>query len=113
MTPEFIAFVGRDTELGAIKESIDLWGQRCVICIDGPGGIGKTRLLQEVRSFNIKNVFIAEIIDFDDLALRIPANIEFTIARQLGPEVFEPYRQSLQRIITCGEQEQARGSWLK
>jgi len=96
MTPEFIAFVGRDTELGAIKESIDLWGQRCVICIDGPGGIGKTRLLQEVRSFNIENVFIAQIIDFDDLALRIPANIEFTIARQLGPEVFEPYRQSLQ-----------------
>jgi tetratricopeptide (TPR) repeat protein len=93
--PELIPFIGRNTELDKLKEAIDARGDRRVVCIHGEGGIGKTRLLQEVRERYAQDAFMTDIIDFDDLALRVPANIEFTIAKQIGGEMFDNYLQSL------------------
>lgn len=43
-------FLGRDKELTEIDQLIKQWGTRQILCIHGNGGIGKTRLLQEIRS---------------------------------------------------------------
>ncbi len=55
-----IPFIGRTHELATIDSAIQDWGSQQIICIAGEGGIGKTRLLQEVaniyRSFRLDNV---------------------------------------------------------
>jgi ABC-type sugar transport system substrate-binding protein/tetratricopeptide (TPR) repeat protein len=56
---EMIPFIGRVQELSTIDQAIKDWGSQRVICIAGKGGIGKTRLLQEVsttyKSFHLHN----------------------------------------------------------
>ncbi|HNT75766.1 MAG TPA: tetratricopeptide repeat protein [Anaerolineae bacterium] len=44
-----VPFIGREEELACIDQAIGEWGTRQIICIQGEGGVGKTRLLQEVR----------------------------------------------------------------
>jgi tetratricopeptide (TPR) repeat protein len=93
---EQVPFINRDNELVQIEALIRERGTRRVLCIQAPGGIGKTRLLQEVQERFAKDTLIPGIIDFDDLALRIPGNIEFTIAKQIGQDTFSVYWESLQ-----------------
>lgn len=64
-------FIGRHIELNQIDEVIQQWDTRQVICLHGPGGIGKTRLLEEICLQHKPNnsLLTASIIDFDDLAL--------------------------------------------
>ena len=90
-------FIGRHIELNQIDEVIQQWDTRQVICLHGPGGIGKTRLLEEICLQHKPNnsLLTASIIDFDDLALFLPENIERQIAERLSPEIFEPYLRSL------------------
>lgn len=90
-------FIGRHTELNQIDGVIQQWGTRQVICLHGPGGIGKTRLLEEICLQHKPNqsLLTAPIIDFDDLALFLPENIERQIAERLSPDIFEPYLRSL------------------
>jgi tetratricopeptide (TPR) repeat protein len=93
---ERVPFINREDELSQIERLINEQGTRRVLCIHAPGGIGKTRLLQEVREQYAEQVFITEIIDFDDFALRIPTNIELAITEQIGRKTFNTYLQSLQ-----------------
>lgn len=93
---EQVPFINREVELGRIEALIEERGTRRVLCIQAPGGIGKTRLLQEVQERHAEDAHIIGIIDFDDLALRIPRNVELAIVRQLGSAVLDPYLQSLQ-----------------
>lgn len=90
-------FIGRHTELNQIDGVIQQWGTRQVICLHGPGGIGKTRLLEEICQQHKPNqsLLTAPILDFDDLALFLPENIERQIAERLSPDIFEPYLRSL------------------
>lgn len=44
-----IPFIDRDVELARAEELVDRWGTRLVWCIQAEGGIGKTRLLQEIQ----------------------------------------------------------------
>jgi tetratricopeptide (TPR) repeat protein len=100
-----VPFINREDELAQIEALIGDWRtQRVVLCIHAPGGIGKTRLLQEVREQYAKDALIIGIIDFDDLALRIPGNLEFTIAKQIGREVFSVYLESLQAYHQAREE---------
>lgn len=48
-----VPFIDRDKELALIEEAIGEWGTRRIICIQAEGGIGKTRLLQEVQKRHI------------------------------------------------------------
>ncbi len=45
-----VPFINREEELATIKQAIGDYGKRKVIYIQAEGGIGKTRLLQEVRT---------------------------------------------------------------
>ena len=46
-----VPFIGREDEIIQIRELIEKWGETWLSCIHGEdGGIGKTRLLQEIHS---------------------------------------------------------------
>ncbi len=97
--PEQIPFIGREDELTQIEQLIREWETRRVLCIHGPGGIGKTRLLEEAHRRYIGDegtpVLVADIIDFDDRTLHVPENVELQIMQRLTGEEFEPYLRSL------------------
>lgn len=94
-----VPFVNREAELAQIEALIGEWGTRRVLCIHGPGGVGKTRLLQEVHQWypakDTPRLLVAGILDFDELRLRIPENVGQQIAGWLDPQVFEPYLRAL------------------
>jgi tetratricopeptide (TPR) repeat protein len=99
MMPQ-VPFIGRETELAHIDRAIGEWGTRRIICIHAEGGIGKTRLLQEVRkryiqSENNEHLIITDIIDFDDYTYHISQNVGRRIAQMTDEAVFEPYLRGL------------------
>lgn len=102
-----IPFVGREEELASISEHLQAWGTRRMIFIAGTGGIGKTRLLNEIalRFSNLPDfqLKIPEIIDFDDDRYQFPGNVGFTMARQLDVEVFEPYFEASRELHIAEE----------
>ncbi|MGH9850197.1 MAG: tetratricopeptide repeat protein, partial [Blastocatellia bacterium] len=108
MTRE-VPFIGRKDELKQIEQLIREEGASRVVCVSGPGGIGKTRLLEEIRkqfaSDANSSLLIPGVIDFDDIALQIPENVERRIARGLDEKSFENYflkMLDLRRMETAG-----------
>ena len=49
MSDNAIPLIGRRNEIDRLTQYIECWGELYVICISGAGGIGKTRLLQEIQ----------------------------------------------------------------
>ena len=92
-----VPFINREDVLRKIDRFVREIEVRQVIFVGAEGGIGKTRLLQQVRYIytNTKSIFITDIIDFDDQAFHIPLNIERKIAHMLGENHFQPYLQAL------------------
>ena len=74
MGKRLTAFIGREEELALIDQMVNEWNTLRIFCIYGPGGIGKTRLLQEVkkRYQRQKSVTIPDIIDFASSSNIIP-----------------------------------------
>ena len=99
MTREKVAFIGRESEIEQVETLIDTRGQRRVLFIQGEGGVGKTRLLQEIRERCLKGreapVQVTEVLTFDDRNLRLPENLRYRLAEELGLETFEPYCRCL------------------
>jgi tetratricopeptide (TPR) repeat protein len=96
---EQVPFINREEELGQIEVLIREWGTQRVLCIQAPGGIGKTRLLQEVHKRYVNksdNLFVADILDFDNRALHIRENIGLAIVNQIDKEPFDSYLRGLQ-----------------
>jgi len=95
-----VDFVGRAQELEIIQKHLLDFGHRRIIFIWGKGGIGKTRLLNEVeRRFSaVETVIVPPIIDFDDDRYKISANIRFTLAQQIAPDAFEPYFEAFRDL---------------
>lgn len=92
-----IEFLGRTEELALLAQVMASTSERSVVVISGPGGIGKTRLLQElsVASRAIPGVRMLEIVDFDLPIYEIPQIIDRTIARQLPAALFAPYFEAI------------------
>lgn len=91
-----LPFIGRKEELERIESLIMETDTFRVVCVDAPGGFGKTRLLQEISSKCAirTDLLIAEIIDFDDDTLQIPENLGFTLSGRLGLSNFRKYIQA-------------------
>ncbi len=88
-------FIGRIDELKKIDAAVNAWGKTRVICLDGDGGIGKTRLLAEVYQRYIASspgtLKLLDIIDFDDTSFHIPGKVEQHIVESLGSSKFDSY----------------------
>jgi tetratricopeptide (TPR) repeat protein len=99
-----VPFVGRKDELAIVLEHLHAQGTRRVIFISGEGGVGKTRLLSEIEKryagimIGQSPLKILDIIDFDDDRYKFPANIGFSIARQLDVEAFAPYFEASREL---------------
>ncbi len=48
MPKQQVEFINRDRELEVIQSATQDWGTVQVLCIQGVGGIGKTRFLEEI-----------------------------------------------------------------
>ncbi|MGB0384093.1 MAG: tetratricopeptide repeat protein [Ardenticatenaceae bacterium] len=102
-------FIGREDELEQIDNLIKEWGTRRVLCIDGLGGIGKTRLLAEIQGLytNYEEIplLVTDILDFDERSLHLAENIESQMASQLDKQAFGPYLHrlvDLRKIAAAG-----------
>ena len=91
-----VGFIGRKHELALIKKLVK-HKKICFLLISGDGGIGKTRLLNEISDpyGDIDQLKITNILDFDDSALHLSENVSTRIAEELDREKFEPYLQKL------------------
>jgi tetratricopeptide (TPR) repeat protein len=104
MTTEFPFFVGRQEELGVIRQAIAEAGKRRAVLVHGPGGIGKTRLLQKVQEDYISapSLAISDVLDLYEPELRIPARWEHRVAGQIREstgafaDFWVQYRDSLE-----------------
>jgi alpha-D-ribose 1-methylphosphonate 5-triphosphate synthase subunit PhnL len=86
-----VPFIGRKNELELIKEISFKENISHVICIEAEGGIGKTRLLQEIYSRYANReswVLIINIIDFDDRIFHTVENIRLHISKKIGEKYF-------------------------
>jgi len=96
-----VPFINREDELAQIEGLVGEWGTRRALCIHGPGGIGKTRLIQEVRQRYAEGgdkeapLLVTDTIDFDDRSFHISENVGRRIAAMLGESAFEPYLRRL------------------
>lgn len=84
---ELMEFIGREEEVARIDSLINKTNVRAVIFVRGVGGLGKTRLLQEIRSkyANKGGEFLTtDMIDFDDRFLRTFEGLEIKIADKIG-----------------------------
>ena len=98
---EQVPFIGRQKEIERISELTEQWGTRQIICIHGEGGIGKTRLLQEIHNQYSQPEHVLKKIK--GKAVKIALLHEFTasewsqqfitgarsIAKELGVELIE------------------------
>ncbi len=83
---ELLEFIGREKEITQINNLIQETTTHALVFVRGEGGLGKTRLLQEIQGKYVdEEGFLAtEIIDFDDRSLHIFGGIEIRIAQELG-----------------------------
>lgn len=95
--PEQIAFIGRNEELSQIDKLITKEKAVDILFIEAEGGIGKTRLLEEIskRYSNTSQNCVTTLFDFDDHVLHLAENILPRIVDTLGQEIFVPYLQKL------------------
>ena len=96
---EHVAFINRESELALIESLIKKWDTIQLVCIDAPGGIGKTRLLQEVcMRYSLAesaHMMFTAVIDFDVRAQQATENIEIRIAQMLDAAIFAPFLQAI------------------
>jgi tetratricopeptide (TPR) repeat protein len=84
-------FEGRGTELDRFTEIVTGQSPQWIIHVPGPGGIGKTKLLEEMRdrAVALENVLVTrELVDFYRPANHTAFGLLHDIARQLGLEQF-------------------------
>ncbi len=93
--------VGRKRELAALRSAIDAQGTSRYLYFVGEGGMGKTRLLEEVpiilRDCTNRDTYqLGQILDFYHVDFHSGSSIERTIMSELDPDKshFRTYRQT-------------------
>jgi tetratricopeptide (TPR) repeat protein len=118
MVSAAVTMVGRQRELEQIDEVIRGRTPLAFVCVDGPGGIGKTTLLRAVadrfareEETDKEGILFTGILDFDDLRLRVAQHVPYALASQLGgshtDEVFPTYLKTYNRLQQMQERGQA------
>jgi len=78
-----VDFIGRVEELKIIESSLKREKEKSLISIEGIGGIGKTRLLEEIYKRFGERYKVCKIIDFDNNLFQIQGTIITHIAKEL------------------------------
>ncbi len=94
-----VKFIGRTKELARIDKIIADQNANCeIVCIYGDGGIGKTRLSNEIyRLYQGRSgFFVADIIDFDDQSFHVTEGIQLRLVEKIGTNHFEIFISRLQ-----------------
>jgi tetratricopeptide (TPR) repeat protein len=108
-----VPFINREEELDIIEESIETYGERRVIYVRAEGGIGKTRLLQEVGNrrghIEARSLLMPEIIDFDENTIYHEMNFALRIADLLGVQYFKDFFQELRDLTEIQSLGVSRG----
>jgi len=93
-----LRFIGRQYEIDLIEHEASNLSTSKIFFLNGEGGVGKTRLLQEIssRTSHLRQVTniplkITQLIDLANLSAYIPLNIEHIIANELGNSHFEAF----------------------
>ncbi|MBN1284488.1 MAG: ATP-binding protein [Anaerolineae bacterium] len=102
MSHWIVPFINREDELALIGKHLAEWNTRRVIFVWGEGGIGKTRLLDEVtHRFGSQDVRfplkMLPALDFDDGQYAFTTNIGVMIAQHLDESIFAPYLSALHK----------------
>ena len=97
---KFEVFVGRKQELALINEWADKWGTQQVILVQGPGGVGKTFLLQKVAQTYQKKINFAVV--YYDLAEQPSGTLQEAVhlAESLGWEHFPEFRSTINDLAS-------------
>ena len=96
--------IGRHDEVSQLTDIIEEKGSRRIVCMSGSGGIGKTRLLQEIHRLVLgkiekKEGFLCSgILDFDNPFFHSLHNLGHEIATQLDESSFKPYQENISAI---------------
>jgi simple sugar transport system substrate-binding protein len=80
-----VPFIDRDQELDRVDEFVREWGTRRIVCIKADGGVGKTRLLEEIRERCLRSV-----ADYEKTGIRTDIKIA-TVLEFLEHEWFRRY----------------------
>jgi len=94
-----VPFIGRQEELSLIDQLGCEWNSLHIVFVDGEGGIGKTRLLEEIYNrliINENRLIIVKPIDFDDNSYHVAENLGIKIAHLLDVQSDEQYFASFQ-----------------
>jgi len=103
---ELMEFIGREKEITQIDNLIKETKTRALVFVRGEGGLGKTRLLQEIhKKYVNKDEFLTtDIIDFEDRSLHIFGGIEIRIAQELG--IAEQIAKEIQELRPLWSEKQ-------
>jgi len=97
---KFDVFVGRKQELAAIDDWAEKWGILHLMLVEGPGGIGKTFLLQKVaQTYEKKDNFA---VVYYDLAEQPSGSLQeaLHLADSLGWENFPQFRTKVTELTS-------------
>jgi tetratricopeptide (TPR) repeat protein len=110
LIPEF--FIGRDLEFDLVAKLVnEAWGSQRILLLNGPGGIGKSRLLLEllqqqsrVAQLSKCSLIVFSPVDFDDVALRSWPTFLKNLADQMSPSQFSDYYTQHDRYVRLEQQ---------
>ena len=90
---KIVDFIGREDELELISNNIREREKKSILFLEADGGIGKTRLLQEVRDRYIddENIIFSNIIDYDNFPFFSIDIIKNSILKELDEKEFQDY----------------------
>lgn len=86
-----IEFIGRSEDIRQVSDFV--LSNKSVLCIEGDGGIGKTRLLNQIGVVlsKLPNLYVCETIDFDNPQMHVVDNIYRIIALEITNNLSNEY----------------------
>jgi len=93
---EKVEFIGREKELQAIQAWIDTPKQNVIIFLEADGGIGKTRMLQEIQlkyADANQQAIVSDIVDYDEYRYFTVSTMRNAIIKRIGEKYFKLYRE--------------------